>query len=545
MPTISSISKFVITVVTVAASGLLAVAQTSEAGKVKVTVRAESSFDAFTNSPSSSLQSWFRSKLFRMEVSSPYFDSRTGWYPDAWAYIDLYSLYRGSSLANQHPGWILKDMSGHDMYIPYGCSNGSCPQYAGDPGNADFRNWWISNAKKVLSHGYKGLWIDDANLVFRVGDGNGNFVSPKDPRTGQAMTQDAWEGYVVGFLKQIRSAIPNAEIVHNSIWFAGGSARDQNPNVVAEIKAADYINCERGISDGGLTGGTGVWSVNAFLGFIDHVHDLGKSIIMNEYSLNGEYGLAGYFLVSQGNDLLSGGETTPDQWWGGYNVALGTPQGKRYTWNQLLRRDFSSGIVLLNLPGAPKITVNLPGSMKRINGSWVSSITLSAGQGAVLSRSTLDTQSVQAVRIDSGGGQVSSFAPDTYVSGGHSDKISSPINLSGVANAAPADVYLSKRTTGGDTFTYNIPNLESGHQYTVRLHFADDQSSATGTRMFNVSINGSTVLSNFDVYAAAGKKYFKAVVKDFSATPNGGTITIKFSPGSAGNALINGIEILP
>jgi hypothetical protein len=284
-----TISKLLITVVTLAASGSLAVAQTSDAGKVKVSIRADSSLDALISSLSSSLQSWFRSNIYRMEVSTPYFDSRTGWYPDAWAYIDLYSMYRGSSLANEHPSWILKDSSGHYMYIPYGCNNGSCPQYAGDPGNPDFRNWWISNAKRALSHGYKGLWIDDANLVFRVSDGNGNFRAPHDPRTGQDMTEDAWRGYVAGFLQQIRSSIPDTELVHNSIWFAGGTARDQDPNVIKEIKAADMINCERGISDAGLTGGDGVWSVNAFLKFIDHVHALGKGVVMNEYSLNGEY----------------------------------------------------------------------------------------------------------------------------------------------------------------------------------------------------------------------------------------------------------------
>lgn len=540
-----TISKLLITVVIAAASGSLAVAQTSDAGKVKVNVRADSAFDSLTSSPSTSLQSWFRSNIYRMEVSSPYFDNRTGWYPDAWAYIDLYSIYRGSSLANQHPNWILKDSSGHYLYIPYGCDNGSCPQYAGDPGNPDFRNWWISKAKTMLSHGYKGLWIDDANLVFRVSDGNGNFRAPYDPRTGQDMTEDAWRGYVAGFLQQIRSSIPDTEIVHNSIWFAGGTARDQDPNVIKEIKAADMINCERGISDAGLTGGDGVWSVNAFLKFIDHVHALGKGVVMNEYFLNGEYGLAGYFLISNGKDMLSGGGTTPDSWWSGYDVELGTPQAARYTWNQLLRRDFSNGIVLLNLPGAPRITVTLPGSMKRINGSWVSSITLSAGQGAVLRTSSLETTTVQAVRIDAGGGQVSSFAPDTYVTGGHSDPISNTPNLSGVSNAAPISVYQTKRTTDGDTFTYNIPNLESGHRYTVRLHFADDQSWHVGQRVFNVSINGSSVLSNFDVFATTGEQYYKAVVKDFAATPDGGTITIKFTPGPAGNALINGIEVIP
>ena len=108
-----SISKLLITAVTIAASGSLAVAQTSDAGTVKVNVRADSSFDSytsfirhiaierlaesltetnmlfdsFTSSPSSSVESWFRNKIYRMEVSSPYFDGRTGWYPDGWAYI--------------------------------------------------------------------------------------------------------------------------------------------------------------------------------------------------------------------------------------------------------------------------------------------------------------------------------------------------------------------------------------------------------------------------------------------------------------------------
>ena len=34
-----------------------------------------------------------------------------------------------------------------------------------------YRNWWIGQAKGLLATGYKGLWIDDVNLVMRVGDG--------------------------------------------------------------------------------------------------------------------------------------------------------------------------------------------------------------------------------------------------------------------------------------------------------------------------------------------------------------------------------------
>ena len=53
--------------------------------------------------------------------------------------------------------------------------------------------------------------------------------------------------------------------------------------------------------------------------------------------------------------------------------------------------------------------------------------------------------------------------------------------------------------------------------YTVRLHFAEIYWTAAGQRRFNVAINGTQVLTNFDIFATAGAN--KALVRDFSATP--------------------------
>ena len=69
--------------------------------------------------------------MWRMNVFSPYFDSRTGWYPNGWVYDDAYAIYAGEELASQHPEWILKDAAGNKLYIPFACSGGSCTQYAG------------------------------------------------------------------------------------------------------------------------------------------------------------------------------------------------------------------------------------------------------------------------------------------------------------------------------------------------------------------------------------------------------------------------------
>ena len=104
--------------------------------------------------------------------------------------------------------------------------------------------------------------------------------------------------------------------------------------------------------------------------------------------------------------------------------------------------------------------------------------------------------------------------------------------------SAPQAVYQSNRY---GNFTYTIPGLTAGSAYTVRLHFAEEYWTAAGQRVFNVSINGTQVLTNFDILATAGAEY-KAVVEQFSGTASSsGTITIQFTS-VTDQAQVNGIE---
>ncbi len=273
------------------------------------------------------------------------------------------------------------------MYIPYGCSGTTCPQYAADVGDPSFRHAWIAEARAELEKGYAGLWIDDVNLEFRVGNGAGVQTPPIDPRTGQAMTETAWREYVDTFLEEIRQALPETELLENSIWFAGGPERWKNPLVRRQIATADYINLERGVNDEGLTGGSGVWSLKTFLSFVDYLHAAGKGVILDGDSntpTGREYSLAAYYLISGGNDGIGNGAMTPENWWPAYSEDLGTPEGPRSEWEGLLRRNYSDGIALVNEPGAPTRTVTLPAPMYDTEGTTVTSVTLGASGGAVL-----------------------------------------------------------------------------------------------------------------------------------------------------------------
>jgi fibronectin type 3 domain-containing protein len=141
---------------------------------------------------------------------------------------------------------------------------------------------------------------------------------------------------------------------------------------------------------------------------------------------------------------------------------------------------------------------------------------------------------------NSGGGDYSFVADEDFSGGGDNSAVTATINLTQPGtNAAPMAVYQHGRA---GIFTYTIPNLTAGTQYTVLLHFAETYFTAKGDRVFNVAINGTTVLSNFDIFAAVGKD--AALVEQFTATANSsGDIVIAFTNGTADQPLVMGIEV--
>jgi hypothetical protein len=128
---------------------------------------------------------------------------------------------------------------------------------------------------------------------------------------------------------------------------------------------------------------------------------------------------------------------------------------------------------------------------------------------------------------------------DKDFAGGGTISHTNTIDLSGVTNPAPMAVYQTGRDAN---FTYTIPGFTANSSHTVRLHFAETYWSSAGSRVFNVTINGTQVLTNFDIFAAAGAKN-KAVIEQFAEPANSsGQYVIKFTT-VKDNSLVSGIEI--
>ncbi len=155
----------------------------------------------------------------------------------------------------------------------------------------------------------------------------------------------------------------------------------------------------------------------------------------------------------------------------------------------------------------------------------------------------------EAIRINTGGAAFMAsnnrpFMPDQYFGG--TNGVSS---LSGgdILNTTDDGLYRSERSSTG--FTYSIP-VQSG-PVNVVLHFAEiwfgvpgRGTGGVGSRQFNVEIEGSRKLTNYDIFAKAGGA-LRAVQETLPVTVTDGVLNINFLSGAANKPKISAIEILP
>ncbi len=160
---------------------------------------------------------------------------------------------------------------------------------------------------------------------------------------------------------------------------------------------------------------------------------------------------------------------------------------------------------------------------------------------AAIDVTTAQAPGAPGVAISAGGTGSGAWVADTDFSGGWNSSSSTAVNTSQISNAAPQTVYTTQRV--GSAFSYAIPKLTPGASYSVRLDFVEPFFTSAGQRVFNVSVNGSQVLSNFDIYATAGGTNV-AISKTFAAVPDAtGTIALQFAA-TANNASVTAIDVV-
>ena len=148
----------------------------------------------------------------------------------------------------------------------------------------------------------------------------------------------------------------------------------------------------------------------------------------------------------------------------------------------------------------------------------------------------------RTVSINAGGSGSGSFAADGSFSGGNTFSTTNTIDTSQVAVPVPPQSVLQTERFG--EFTYTLSGFTAGKAATVALFFEESFWTAAGQRTFNVVINGATVLTAFDIFAAAGGAN-RAIARTFNTTANAsGQVVIQFTRGGGlDNPKVCGITV--
>ena len=173
-----------------------------------------------------------------------------------------------------------------------------------------------------------------------------------------------------------------------------------------------------------------------------------------------------------------------------------------------------------------------------ISGAGAARLILCVLAGLTFAAAWSEAAVAVGVRVNSGGAAWTApdgaqWAADKGFAGGRAGWTTASIS-----GTTTPRLYQSARV---GTFSYQFALPDGAYQ--VTLKFAELWAKAPNRRQFAVDVNGQRVLTNFDIFAAAGGRY-RAVDRNFSTRVAGGRLTLAFI-GQVGNALINAIEIVP
>jgi hypothetical protein len=148
-------------------------------------------------------------------------------------------------------------------------------------------------------------------------------------------------------------------------------------------------------------------------------------------------------------------------------------------------------------------------------------------------------------RVNAGGPSITDssgnvWQADVGFDGGSTYATSAPI----AAAAGDPRLFQTERYAGGP-LRYTFSNVPAG-TYTVNLYFAEIYSGCfyAGCRVFDVVVQGTTILPSFDIYAAAGGGNI-GIARSTTAAVTNGTLSIVLQAPYSQYPTISAIEITP
>jgi glucosylceramidase len=395
------------------------------------------------------------------------------------------------------------------------------------------------NEPDVDANGYSGMIFppsDEANFI-------ANYLGPALAQANLPTKIWAWDSNtLLNDVETILNDSAASQYISGVAWHCYGGNLQMLTTIHNAYPGKDQFETECS------TGPTGIAPYSAIDVALDSVQNWARTVVLWNLDLDTNDGPmmgvgCGSCTGLASIDESTGNYTLTQNYYGLGQVSKFVPPGAYHIASNT--GDSNLNNAAFSDPNGSKVLVvhNTSTTSDTFNVTWDSTqsftYTLPAGAIATFQWSGSSLPLSSGYAINAGGSATGAFTSDGYYSGGTTYSTTAGIDTSSVSNPAPQGVYQTERF---GNFTYTLPNLLSGAQYTVRLDFAEIFWNSSGQRLFNVTINGQQVLTNFDIFATAGGAN-KAVDEQFTTTADDhGQITLQFST-VRDNAKVDGIEI--
>ena len=391
-----------------------------------------------------------------------------------------------------------------------------------------------------------GVWAADMaydagrNLIWQVNVGGDNGLygfNPADGSLAQVITGDPWTG-----ISQRGVAYDGAA----DVFYVGG----WNEGIVYRVAGPSWPNPGETLSqcspaDGGISGLAWNSSFNllweATNSDTDTIYLLDPGTCDTLRALphpdGGGFGGAGLETDVVGN-LWTVGQNTGNA----YLIESGLPNFSDVPW---LAVDPTAGTIDPNGSQALTVSVDTTGVASGVYHAIVVIQTNDPDHANIQVPVTLVVPAYQQ-GVDVGAGSFTDPANGDFYA------VDRAYSVGGFGYVGPSSVRATKHDIAGtdrDPLYADLRTGMSGYSFTVpdgtyavTLSFAELQLDKAGSRVFNVAMEGTSVVDNFDVWAAAGGRYV-AVDRTFVVEVTDGILDISFTAQRGDSPIVNAIIV--
>ena len=161
-------------------------------------------------------------------------------------------------------------------------------------------------------------------------------------------------------------------------------------------------------------------------------------------------------------------------------------------------------------------------------------------------------------RVNAGGGNItdvtdwekdSQSGPAPYILPGCCNTESEPVPATADATVpagTPLELFESMRLDANQPepfMEWDFP-VTANQTYEVRLFFVELSRCSVGNRVFDIAIEGTTVLSGFDIFAEVGNACNVGTMRSFIVTPTDSNLDISFPLNNGKPSALAGVEIV-